>query len=522
MTKPIHFIPALGFSALMAASAALAQDMTIVLQPSETGLQSYNMIQEGGVNIGSYLIHDTLVLQDVDNTYHPALAERWEEAADGMSWTFHLKSGVSFHNGEPLTAQKVVDWLALFAGSGNEYLVEAVEKAEAVDDLTLRLTMKRPEPNLLFNLASPFMGVIEPGAYAAAGDDYGVSEAVGTGAYRLESLDPAGDIVLVRNDAYTWGPDLAENKGPANFEYITLRTINESSTAFLELKTGGVDIVMGAPADLYEQMKAEAGIGLVTQPGQEVTYIAFNVTKPPFDDLEMRQAAALAVNQSEILQSVFSGIGKESHQFLISSLPEANVVPDRLISFDADRANALLDAEGWVVGADGIRAKDGQPLTVELWSETETSRRRMAEVLQAQFKAVGIGSNITTLDPGIYADELSKGEFNAAVLGYGWNNADIIDWFFSAERIGAQNVGGYNNAESEALRIKAMTGSLNGAERQANFLAYHEQVLSQFPFAPIYEPVQLYAYNTETLVLPKVVRGPRYALPAVLDTRPVE
>jgi peptide/nickel transport system substrate-binding protein len=523
MTTRFRFLPALGMAALLAGTSAMAQDLTIVLQASETGLQSYNMAQSGGANVGSTLIYDTLVAQDTDNSYHPALAESWEEAADGMSWTFKLKPGVTFHNGVPLTAQSVVDWLALFTGGDNEYLVDAIAGAEALDDLTVKLTMKRPEPNLLFNLASPFMGVMEAGAVKGLGEDYGVTEAVGTGAYKLESLDPAGDIVLVRNDAYSWGPDLAQNKGPANFEHVVLKNIAESSTAFLELKTGGVDMVMGAPTDLYEQMKAEPNIGLATQPGQEVAYIVFNTAKPPFDKLEMRQAAALAVNQAEILQAVYGGVGIESHQFLISSLPEAKVSPEYLISYDGAKANAILDAEGWAMGADGIRQKDGQALEIELYTDSSTDRRRTAEVVQAQLKAVGIGSNITSLDPGIYWGELgSKGEFNQAVVGYGWNNADILDWFFAAERIGAQNVSGFNDPKAEELRITAMTGSKNAAERQANFIAYHEYILSQFSFAPYYEPVQLYAYNKDKLAVPEVIRGTRFSLPAVLDSKPVE
>jgi peptide/nickel transport system substrate-binding protein len=143
-------------------------------------------------------------------------------------------------------------------------------------------------------------------------------------------------------------------------------------------------------------------------------------------------------------------------------------------------------------------------------------------VVQAQLKAVGIGSNITAVDPGIYWGELvSKGEFNLAVVDYGWNNADVLDWFFSAERV-SQNVSRFNDPKAEELRIKAMTDSKNAAEREANFIAYHEYILSQFPFAPYYEPFQLYAYNKDKIAVPEVIRGSRFWLPAVLDTKPVE
>ena len=120
------------------------------------------------------------------------------------------------------------------------------------------------------------------------------------------------------------------------------------------------------------------------------------------------------------------------------------------------------------------------------------------------------------------SDMERKGEFDYAVVGYGWNNADILDWFFAAERAGKQNVSRFIDPKAEELRVTAMTGSKNAAEREANFIAYHEYILSQFPFAPYYEPVQLYAYNKDNISVPEVITGTRYWLSAILDTKPVE
>ena len=130
---------------------ALAQEAVFVIATNEVGAPTYNPIKASNLNIGTTLIYDRLVSQDADLSYHPWLAESWEEAPDGMSWVFHLKKGVKFHNGEPFNAQTIAKWLELFKGSENAYMAEAIQKVEVVDDSTVKFVMSRPEPNLLYN-----------------------------------------------------------------------------------------------------------------------------------------------------------------------------------------------------------------------------------------------------------------------------------------------------------------------------------------------------------------------------------
>lgn len=511
------------FAALiLAAPAVFAQEAIFVLQQDEVGVPTYNIVTNGNTNVGARLIYDTLTVQDADQSFHPGLADSWVEAPDGMSWEFTLKTGVTFHNGEPFNATAAAAWLALYAATDNSYMTQSIDKIEAVGESTLKLTMKNPDPNLLYNLSSSFMGVVEPKAFAALGENYGVTEAVGTGPFKLESFTIGSETVLARNDDYTWGSSLAVNKGPAKIAKITLREIAEESTAFLELKTGGVDMLLGVPTDFLGELAKEPNITALTLPGQEVVYMPFNVTKAPFDDINVRHAAALAVNQQEILDSVYGGVGSVANQFLISALPESKVAPEYLISYDPAKAAELLDAAGWTMGADGVRAKDGVPLSITLWTQSDSAFRRLTEVIQAEFKAVGIASEITTFDSSMIRDQYKTGEQQAAVRSYYWNNADIVDWFFGGDRLGYPNISMFNDPKAEELRVKAMSGSANGTERIANFVAYHEYVLSQFPMAPIYQPVQNIGYNKDRLVLPAEIHGTRIGAATILDTTVVE
>ena len=164
----------------MPASALLAAEAVFVLPSSEAGAANHDPIRGTLMTLADALIYDRLVVQGADQGYYPHLATSWEAAPDGMSWTFHLKEGVKFHDGEPFNAKTIEWWIPKFAGTENEYLVAAIDKVEVVDDLTVRFVMKHPDANLLYNLSSAFMGVPSPKAYDAEGTNYGVTVAVGT------------------------------------------------------------------------------------------------------------------------------------------------------------------------------------------------------------------------------------------------------------------------------------------------------------------------------------------------------
>jgi peptide/nickel transport system substrate-binding protein len=361
--------------------------------------------------------------------------------------------------------------------------------------------MAHPEPNLLYNFSSSYLSVIEPKSFVALGDNYGVTEVYGTGPFKLESFTVGQETVLVRNDDYKWASPLAKNRGPAKIAKLTLREIAEDSTAFLELKSGGVDMLLGVPTDFLGEVKAQPNLGVVTLPGQDVAYMPINVTKEPFTDIRVREAAAKAINQKEILDSVYGGVGLVADTFLISALPESRVDAKYKISYDPDRSKALLDEAGWKAGADGVRMKDGKPLKVSLWTQSDSSFRRLT----------------TTFDSSAIRDQYKTHNQQLAVRSYNWDNADIIDWFFGGDRLGYPNISMFNDPKAEELRKAAMSGSKNMAERVKNFTAYHEYVLSQFPMAPIYQPVSSVGYNKDRLVLPEVIHAPSIAATAIMD-----
>lgn len=160
------------------------------------------------------------------------------------------------------------------------------------------------------------MGIPSPKAYEAANGNFGVAEAVGTGPYKLENFIVGQETVLVANEDYAWGSELSENKGAPALERLVLREIQDASTAFLEMNTGGADILLGVPTEFIPQMKANSEIELRNMPATGTSYLQFNTKAAPFSDPQFRQAVACAVDQEPIRQAVFGGSGTTT-----SSLP---------------------------------------------------------------------------------------------------------------------------------------------------------------------------------------------------------
>lgn len=518
-TKKIFLSGTALFATGFLMSTAVAQEVTIAFSADELGATSYNPITSSNLNSAASLIYDRLIEQDADQSYHPHLATSWEEGSDGMSWTFTLKEGVTFHDGTPFNAQSVADWIPDFADTDNAYLVGAVESVEVVDDLTVRFIMSRPEPALLYNLASTFMGIPGSVSYDALGDDFGVTGAVGTGPFKLDTFDIGLETVLVRNDDYAWASDLSENQGAAHAAKITFREVPDQSTAFLELKTGGIDLLLGVPTDFLQILKAESNVTVIQMPGTGINYMPINVTAPPFDDIKVREATGLAINQEAIVASIYNGVGAAAHNFLISSLPEANVNPDLNVNFDLDKANALLDEAGWVKGDGPVRMKDGEALSVKLFTQNGTEFTSLTQVVQAQLAEIGMEAVITVFDSSTIRDEYKENRHQLAVRGYDWNNSDILDWFFSGERLGYPNISMWNDPEGQRLNDVAMKESKNSEERIANFTAYHEYVLSQHLHVPLYQPTKNIAYNSDRVSVPDPVRGTRFRSQTVLDMK---
>ena len=440
-------------------------------------------------------ILNKLVSRDAELSYRDDIAQSWEVSADGLLWTFHLKPGITFHDGTPCDAEAVA-WNieTMRDGGASSYLYSAVEDAVAVDAVTLQLILKNPKPNLLYNISNSFAGINSPTAVELYGEDYGVTTVVGSGPYMFKEWVKGDHITLERNPDYTWGPSWMSNQGPAYFQTVIYQFIPEAVTKTMLLQAAEVDVVNEVDATAIPGFEADPNVTVSIGSGKRLIYMGLNVTKPPFDDIRVRQAMNYIVDRVSIAENVFHGAGLPAYNFLMPNDPASVESP---YNYDLQMAATLLADAGWTMNADGILEKDGQQFSIILWTESITDRVQIATVLQSEMAAVGINATIQQFDSGSYGDMFKTGEQQAFIRLYGWDDMDIIEWFFNSARIArGTNKTRTDNSLLDFLFVKA-EAMPTPEDRIFVYRLVHEYLLDQSAWVPIFYPAQVRAYRSD-------------------------
>ena len=406
------------------------------------------------------MIYDTLVSMDTDSHFQPGgLTERWEVSEDGLTWTFYLKQGVTFHDGSAFNAE-VAKWnLEQMQAGVNGYMLEAMTEAKVVDDYTVQLIFPEPFPNLLYNLSTSFNGFTSKEAYEKYGDEYGTKYAVGTGPFMLKEWVQNDHLLLVKNPDYNWAPEWTGHEGPANVDEILFRIIPEDATRVVELQTGNVQLLIDPPPPReLAQFQDDPNYFVDLTPAATIQFIGMNVEEPLVKDVRTRHAIGYAIDRDLIVQAVYQGIGEPTTVYLSEQLGGAQGVADIAPSFDIEMAKSLLAEAGWVPGADGILVAEnvegvepGTPFEVSYWTYQEDEYRRLAEVTQKMLADVGIKANVQLMDSPTYADRLKAGGAQIILRQYQWDNNDILEWFHHSKLRPYPNYLGVDDAEFDAM-----------------------------------------------------------------------
>jgi len=485
--------------------------------PNELGVTTFNPIKVELNHEAMYIIFDRLIEWGIDGKFYPALAKSWTISKDGLTWDMKLQEGVKFHDGSPFNSEVVKWFLKEMATGPSGYMVGSIDTVEITGPYSVIIHMKYPDPNMFFNMSQSFMSVPSMVAYKKYGEEFGIKHVVGSGPYKFESWSPGNELVLVKNEDYTWGPGSVKNKGPAIIDKIIYRDMKEESTRFLELKTGKLDVVFAVPTMFIKKIEEDKNIHILRLPGDSLYHMIMNTQSAPLDDKLVRKGIALAINQDSIAKSVFANAGEPAYTYLVDSLPASKVDPKDQIRFDLEASKAAFEEAGWKMGPDGIRVdKEGKELVLKLLAKNESSYRRSAEVIQAQLAKAGVDTKITLMDPSSIRAYYKKGDHQLAVRSYDWSNADILEWFLNSKRMGYPNAAMYHDNESDYLMQKAMTRSRTQEERVANFKEYHTYLLNQYVWAPFYLPAKVFAVSNR-LIYPEDSLDRRFMGMGVLD-----
>ena len=402
----------------------------------------------------------------------PGLAESWDVAPDGKSFTFHLRHGVKWHSNATFTPTRdfnADDVLFSFNRQGSEAspyhkvsggsydyygdmgLAKIITSIDKVDDYTVRFVLKEPQAPFLANLAMDFAS-IQSGEYAdvlmKAGKPEQIDhEPIGTGPFSFVAYQAGATIRYKRFDAY-WGPK-------AKLDALVFSINKDPAVRLAKLRANECQVMAyPAPADL-PGIKIDPQLTLLQQPGLNIGYLALNTTKKPFDDKRVRQAINLALDKKAILDAVYQGAGQ----------PAKNLIPPTLWSYN----NAVQDYPHDPDAAKKLLTEAGYPdgFETELWAMPvqrpyNPDARRVAELMQADLMKVGIRAKIVSYEWGEYRKKVQNSEATMAELGWTGDNGDPDNFFTplascSAARIGGGSASKWCNKDFDALIDKART-----------------------------------------------------------------
>lgn len=382
------------------------------------------------------MVYEGLVKYMPDGSVAPALATGWTVSEDGRTFTFTLREGVKFSDGEAFDAAVVEKNFAAVMGNGARHkwlgLMGALASVKATGPMTVEITTKEPYYPLLQELAliRP-VRFLAPGAFPDSGQTAdGLKAPIGTGPWVLSESVLGQYDVFTRNEAY-WGPKPA-------FDTIKVKVIADPNTRAIALETGEIDLIYGVEGqitpDTFQRLK-DAGYEAGTSAPLETMALALNTGKGPTADLAVRKAINHALNKDAMVTGIFYGTQSRADTLFAPSVPYADIglAP---YGYDPAKAAALLEAAGWTLPEGGtVRMKDGQPLQVDLvYEASDAVMKSVSEVAQADLAAVGIGVTLVGAEETEFNGRQQSGNFSM-IFNSTWGNPYDPHAFVSSMRV---------------------------------------------------------------------------------------
>jgi peptide/nickel transport system substrate-binding protein len=411
------------------------------------------------------LLFSSLVARDAHMNVIPDLAQSWD-IPNPLTYIFHLRQGVKFHDGRPLTSADVkytfdtILFGALKTPKRGGF--KMVTSLEAPDDATVIFHLSEPYASLLTSMVAPEIGIVPRGSGAEM-----AQHPIGTGPFRFVSATTDEEIVLERNENYF--------AGAPKLERLRLRIVPDVIVRALELRKGSADATINSlTPDMVETLAKDRGLAAAEEPGTTMAYLAFNFEDPILAKREVRQALAYATDRATIIKYLLRGQAR----------PAQSLLPPNHWAFDADvqrydfdpaRAEKMLDAAGYPRGADGVR------LRLTLKTSTDEFTRLTSAAIADQWKRVGVVLELRPLEFATFYADITRGSFQMYTLRWVGANTDpdIFEYVFGSRRmppVGA-NRGHYRNPELDGLLDRARVEMDQG--RRKDILARVQEIVAR-------------------------------------------
>ncbi|MGH2562086.1 MAG: ABC transporter substrate-binding protein [Thermomicrobiales bacterium] len=453
-----------------------------------------------GGNIMRFIANGLAKLDQPSMEAVPDLAASWQVSDDGLTYTFTLREGVLWQDGQPFTVEDVLFSFGLWAHpewpgpldrntasiegatAYKEGQAESISGITAVDATTVRFVLTEPAATFLANVATQQLlprHLLEGVPPADAALDPFAQKPIYTGPFMVEEWR-SGDGITFRAFPECFA-------GPPRLDAIITRTIPDPATQIADLQSGGLHLAFVA-ADQYDAFAAAFQTQEIA--GTAGWFFRFDLTNPLFSDPRVRQAISHAVDRATIIETIFRGRAEANHSIAspLSWVYNPNIPR---FEYDVERANALLDEAGWLAGPDGIRTKDGQEFSFALIAYPRT--RDWAIAVQPFLEAVGIRYEVNELEFATWIAQQVVGDYQATIGG--WFNfiidprGDLQAHFESPRPVDAT---GYINEEVNALFQQARV-ALDREEEKALY--------DQIQMIAESEPVHAYLWRLQDLLV---------------------
>ncbi|MEM8789572.1 MAG: ABC transporter substrate-binding protein [Pseudomonadota bacterium] len=431
---------------ICAAGSATAQtDITIGMQLEPPHLDPTSAAAAAVDEVVYANVYEGLTRFAADGSILPALAESWEIAEDGLSYTFRLRQGVSFHDGAAFTADDVKFSLdrarAEDSTNAQKALFEGIDAINVIDDATVEITLSEPNGALLFNLAWGDAIIVDESDAATL-----ETQPVGTGPFVFADWVQGDRVELTRNPDY-WGD-------PVALESATFKFISDPTAAFAAMMAGDIDAfpVFPAPENLA-QFEADPRFNVLVGSTEGETILSTNNAQPPFDDVRVRKAVSHAIDRQAIIDGAMFGFGTPIGTHFAPHNP-AYVDLTEGSQYDPALARSLLAEAGYSEG-----------FTTTLKLPPPSYARRGGEIIAAQLREVGIEAEITNLEWAQWLEEVFRGkDFGLTIVSH-TEPMDIgiyarPDYYFQYDDVAFQALNAELNQmtdpEDRAAILKAM------------------------------------------------------------------
>ncbi len=377
-------------AALLAGAALAKDDITVALQLEPPHMDPTSAAA-GAIDSVLYSnVFEGLTRFMSDGSVVPGLAESWEISDDGLTYTFKLRAGVTFHDGTTMDAEDVKFSLdrigAEDSANAQKALYTAISEVNVIDPMTVEVKLSEPNGNMIFNLAWGDAVIVAPESIENI-----KQTPIGTGAFKFDSWTQGDKVEISRNDAY-WGdaPALAK---------ATFKFISDPTAAFASVMAEDVDVFAGFPApENLPQFEADPRFQVLVGSTEGETILSTNNKMPPFDNVKVREALAHAIDRQAIIDGAMFGLGTPIGTHFAPHNP-AYVDLTAQSGYDPEKAKTLLAEAGFA---------DGFETTLHL--PPPSYARRGGEIIAAQLAEVGIKAEITNVEWAQWLETVFRGK----------------------------------------------------------------------------------------------------------------